>query len=787
MASGYQFKGTDLDDIFEAWRAGDPKAPPVDVAVNWDDLSNRYAPRSLGDRIPAPIDHSFQGTDYRDLFAAKRSVPRFLSPLPWDRTATINAAVYRQPSRPTLTCTIRLTITINRSGTVVIRRTYPAYNSNPEGSTYDDIYAVTDPSLWTDAGPIPNSPYQIRVDAVSGVIPYLGETHSNGVWITPNVTPYYVSMSVALVYTHSQLEGLKTAQSTFRIGVRRSEYPDTNVSTALMNVDLNLLVEPPALQNIGPNWNWGASNHADTNVSQPGGRVKTFQALCRLFIGTDGYYYQQAASTENSGSPPWTVLIAQRLYLRNGFNLADYEVMVTDPQGELTGSPVGVWLPINQNLQYIGKNDVGDENPAGTYNKEIQGTVTFREISTKNWAGLPDNTATTNFRMLCSVVIQPPIVSDWTGVGAWTGEILSSRTVVREPESLALVNIVRIYFFFYPSGVAEAVDNDGNVLQTSRWLPNGANANEYQLWVEYTGGSMFEGNQASGWTTVTSSNVTANIAVGYQHSTAEGTFEQLTQFNVRVRRIANPDDNIVNSATGITRIIVQPAVPLLTPVENYVTWANTYNVSRTVTVGPPPNQIVMPFQVPASRSYTANITRTVAAPTSVGYGGLIALRTTPDGYLLISGARVYYLTSEAGSGAQIAWLDQGTWYQLVSGNVSQYEFRMTNLSGHDVANNPWANWTTFGNPGGNVNPYIGPIVLLGINLTVTTETSTAPTRSGVFRIEVRHKTYPAHYASRDITLTANANLLAYNSGAPGGGGGGGGIDPPNPQPPIVEN
>lgn len=766
MASGYKFQDTDLDELFELWQEGDPKTAPTSNDVESVDFNDRFVDVSVGSPLPYPVGYSvgvndtdLVGIDFSQRFAAKRSVPRYPLPLPWDRNIDLSASVYRQPSRPTLTTQMFFSMSVHRDGSVAISRTYPTYNSEP-GVYGQDSVATT---LWGDAGAEPNSPYQVRFDHLGGLVPTLAFGQPMGEWITLNTAPFNSTVFVGLNYLHAEPAGLKEATSSLRVSVRRSEYPQSNQANAVAGLTFVLNVEPSVYQNIDNNWTLqGGVNDAVTNYHQTSVSVNRYGAHGRVVIGNDGLYTISRAVSTNELITEW-IVNNSRPFVRAGFDVADYEILVDAPNGGIVGVELGQWLSLSTTRTVVANYVLPDTTPPGTYVNETPVVITFREISTKGWAGLPDNTITSNFVIRNTVVIQPPNNSDWSDALAWTGDYLVERSVTRDPEDPNALTIARLVMTFYPDGVSQLLDQSGNLLNTQRWAPVGVNAAEYEMQVVAVSGNAFESNQLGNWTAV-SQPLSATVAVGYQNSSVEGTYESRTNFNVNARRIAATSDSNTNVGSATARIVVAPPIALLTPIDDYDNWAGNYVYERIVQVGPPQNAIRTSgwggtFNNDFSRA------REISAPTQANMESYWKLSSTTDGNIILTRHRFFSHGPVPGTNQFLETTP--TVYSIIDtsiGPAAAYQFRLVFVSGTNTGEG-YTDWTDFGQNG------IEGSRTFGINRVFLAETGTASI-SGTYRLEVRHRQYPSQINDAEqfqfnnsLTLTG-APVVGYDARIP---------------------
>lgn len=715
MSSGYTDQGTDYDVFFESWRSGDPKQSATRVTVNGTDFSDRFVHVNAGSPYPTPIICRVVNVDFSNLFAAKRSVPRYPTPLPWARTADVNVSIYRQPSRPTLGVSVSLSMSVHREGQVAITKTMPVYTSKPGETVTEHIWTSDNPKLWDDAGAAPNSPYQVRFDHISGPVPTLAHGHSLGQWITLNTSPFNATVFNTMTYSHGTIEGLKIATSQLRVSVRRSEWPDSNKADAVLTTNINLTVEPSVYQDTSWNGTYAGSHNLSSNNHQPEGAVNTYTGWVRLTVASNGTFLYQRGISTNAGAVTWTDIKSGQ-WLRNGFSINDYEILVTDPTSGMVGShSFADWLGASTTRTFTSSHSASDGSLPGTYSKDVPGTLTIREISTKNWSGFPDNTASNSFVLQPSVVIQQPVAPDWTGVTAWNSSYVSTATATRTPESPSTTTTSTIWMEFLRNGTAQIKNNQGTIIASSRWHPSGANPDHYEVRVVRVTGGTFASNPLSAFKTITAAVDTVSANVTYSHGSNEGTFETAVTFDVEVRRKAWTAHAVTNRGTATARVVVDAPTAPVWPAS--FPWQGNHVDDRNVAVDPESPSTVI----------TSRLTLTLNA----------------DG------------TSDVRNFAGTV-LSSGRWYP--SGwSAGVFEARIIGTSGAGVVNE-LSSFTSFT---AGSRKY---------EVTVSRSFNDPPNSSGIFpsiTVEVRRAAYHAHSCAVNngnwivrVTTTAPANTLS---------------------------
>lgn len=421
MSSGYA-DGVDIDAMFEPYQAGDPLAPDTGYQSGGVDVKNRFAAVSAGDRIPSNIIYSAAGTNFRDIFAARLSVPRFPNPLPWARTDTISASVYRHTSRAhTLNVYLQARISIGQDGGYFIQRYTPPYNSDPNNVSAPIIVSAAAGTLWP-AGQM--NDFEVLFEHVSGITPTLNNGTPFGVWVSA-ASVAERSIFARMDVNHSSAPATYTNQSSFRIHVRRVQYPATNRANAVYTVNFALTMEQPSLQDNSWNGTF-TSNQADPGIRHtPEGGGNNWAASTRIVFDTDGTWYVQTAT-----SGGWVTQRSGR-WLRAAFSTAaDYEVIMTNPDGSISGG-AGVWHNLGSSRVFQVNRVVNTNSAPGTYTTTGNATFRIREISTRNWAGIVDNFIENSITMSASVTINTPIMllEPVAGFTMWAGTYNVGATV----------------------------------------------------------------------------------------------------------------------------------------------------------------------------------------------------------------------------------------------------------------------------------------------------------------------------------------------------------------------
>jgi hypothetical protein len=758
----------DAEDVYEPIRSGDQRQ--LDAGYdkgNGNDTSDLFTSITQGTALGYNFGYSNSaGVDFTNLYAAKNSVARYPTPLPWDRTTAPTVTVYRQPSRPTLQSYIAVSISIHAEGFVAITQTVSPYNSNPSAPVVTHYYTSGNAKLWTDVAVADSCPYEVRFDVVSGPGPTFAQGGSLGSWLPLNTNPFVYTLGTQLTYAHSQVEGTKTLDSQLRISVRRAEYPVSNTANAILTHDFNLIVEPTIYQDVGWNNVWVALNNAATNYYVPEGQINIYKAAVRFTLTTTGSYLIETAAWKNNDAINWTTVKSGQ-WMRSGFNINDFEALFSATNGSFDGDDVGITLDSYLQLGGVARtlivaHQVSDSTVNGTYSDSMGIRATIRQISTKGWAGLPDNFAENIMTLVPSVTIAPPKVPDWPAF-PWVGNFNDLENWTRNTDDPSGGASCFVLIRFYPDGVSQVWADDGQLLSQGRWAPAGDNPAYYDVIVS---GSGIYSNPLANYGNINGPYVDVVLtAVNYSNSQAHGTYEDYTTFNVTVRRKAYTSHTASGGGQSTSRITVAPMPLLINPPSSYDNWAGTFTNSASVSFGPPPNNIVTPILIPSNISNVVNVPRLVAAPTQVGFGSAVDFKSNVDGTILVTLKKTYHNSSgQSIFGEPIS----STSYQIVSGNVNDYEIRVVYISGPGPTYTDWYSWSNFGNNGA-----LGAGLPYGFNAGSTNDTSSI-TRTDSFRFEVRHKTYNAHIATKNITVVTTANLTAYSGGSGGGGGGGGG-------------
>lgn len=416
MSSGYSDNGVDFDTFFEPWQSGDPKQTPTNISVVGVDFRDRYVHVSAGSPYPQSVGCSVQGVDFSQLFAARLSVPRYPSPLPWARTDTISATIYQQPSRPALTSYVELELRIGRDGSVRVQQVTTPYNSDP--SAYQTTVLRTDPAntLWPNAD---NADFQVRVERLTGMNPSISPAASLGSWFNISAS---ANRFITLRYElpHSTSSGTHTSNNSFRVSVRRAQYPASNTAQATHTANFSIVIEPSVYSTSSFGGNRTVTYDDETYADTSGD--DTYRSAIRLRVLTNRTAVLESAVWRNSESPSWTT-IQTVTWLRNGFSVSDYEILATPSSGSLTSNPASNWVSLGSNRTFLLQNDINSNTTVGMKNQSCTFAIRIREISTKGWSGLPDNfvetTQTWNARV---EVLEPPFTlfpgehDGWAGI-----------------------------------------------------------------------------------------------------------------------------------------------------------------------------------------------------------------------------------------------------------------------------------------------------------------------------------------------------------------------------------
>ena len=401
------------DSLYEPRKSGDATAPVTGYSVAGADLNSKYAPVSMGTALPGVFGYAVAGVDFHQIFAAKNSVPRYPTPLPWVRTIDVEATIYRQPSRAGyLQTALRLSMSIHREGRVLASRTLPQYDANP--GLYQTSAVFNNDQLWADAGASPNSPYQSIFQQVAGsAVSSMSFGQPLGQWLefVQNGIDHQ-TIFTSIGYDHTETEGVKTGSATLAVGVRRKEYPASNIASGNLIVNYKLNVEPSLFQNIGWGGTHTAANLSPDNYQNPAGnRVFKAGLMFRLQGSTWAIY---SAAWRNNQEIPWQ-MIAQGVWLRNSqFPATDFEALFTQVGGAFNGEdsnypmPNG-WVPMSSGaVGFVSILGINEATVQGDYSKHVSVNVRIRQISTKNWPNMPDNFVEAVIRFVPTVQVQRP-------------------------------------------------------------------------------------------------------------------------------------------------------------------------------------------------------------------------------------------------------------------------------------------------------------------------------------------------------------------------------------------
>lgn len=426
MSSGYA-DGVDIDALFEPRQTGDPLAADTGYQVAGVDVKNRFVAVSAGGRIPSNIAYSAAGINFRDIFAARLSVPRYPSPLPWSRTDTISASVYRHASRlSTLNTFVQVRISIGQDGGYFIQRTTPPYNSNPSAYAAATIVSGAAGTLWP-AGEMGD--FQVMVEHLSGIAPTLNNGTTLGTWVSASSVTER-SIFATFNVNHSSSPATYTGQSVLRINVRRVQYPTSNHAVGAYTANFSITMEAPSLESN----NWGgtfSANQTDANIRHtPEGGGINYRSASRIVFDANGTFTVQTSTWNDAITQTWTNQRTGRWLRAGSFAASDYEIFMTNANGNVSGG-TGSWLNLGTSRIFQVERVVNTNSAPNNYYTSGTATFRIREISTKDWAGMVDNFIENTITLDAGVTINQPtmLLQPVSGFTAWAGTYNLSATI----------------------------------------------------------------------------------------------------------------------------------------------------------------------------------------------------------------------------------------------------------------------------------------------------------------------------------------------------------------------
>lgn len=640
--SSYTASGVDLDTIFEPWQTGDPKISADDKYADSGVLRRDvYAPLSLGAKCPADVKYKVGEIDFRDLFAAIGSVPRF-GTIPWDKTIAPAAfPVYRQPSR-NLATQVQINCTVQQDGRYVLRTESPNVHSNPAV-----VNAVVDQGTVWDNSKVPTGvDFEIRFDVVSGSGVTVDAGLGLGTWIRLTSSHAGATARITLGYNHSaQVSNLYALDAQLRISLRRTDYPTTNTTTGVLIAALQLNVLDSLFSDVNT---WGnrtvlAQNTATGNYHNPDANTANFTAAVETRIKLDGTIVQRRSIAGGA----WVETLNTR-WRRDEASVAntDYEVRRTTVSGS-GGTPAtnlteGVWVKVTATEGYFTfTQTTGNSTAPGVHSTQSVQRFEFRQVSTKGYVQnsitLADNFVSADITHRNEITVQQPQSLPWPDLTPWDGVYNRSKTANLNPDApFTLQEFVKVSFTAAGDVV---VTSDGVTLATGRWLPAGStNAQvELQATLSESGSSPVAAvNQLASWTTVTSGEKYLLCSASQVHAIG-GVVKRLVGV-VNLRRKSYPSDLVsvnidLNAAATIT-------APVAYPWPDSSSWGKVWNYTESQKLNPE-----APFDLSGFLRVTVFSTGTLTV--SDEYGNKVSATWLPSG---IANTKVEIMAAFSGSG-----------------------------------------------------------------------------------------------------------------------------------------
>ena len=516
--SGYSYVSSDLDLLLEPIKPGDPKHTELVGAADGRDIdaTDRYAPLTIGAKLLYDTGYLSKTVDFRNIFAAIGSVPRY-GVFPWERTITSGAiSFYRQSSR-TMTTTVDVICRILPTGHAEIQLIKPNVHSHPTNKTYETIFAVTGDPAWDDSIVPAGVDYEIKFDVTSGGGYTLNGGLALGAWHRLASAGSGVTLKGSLSYTHNTTgPGVKTANSTIAISVRRADYPDTNKSTNVMTLKLSATVLDEL---FSPVTNWArvisVVNNRD-NRHNPDRYSATFTTDIKASFNSNGIL-TYSTRVQNSA---WTSSLTTR------WRRADIETSATDFDVKCTArsggggtltNPIASWTQVTGEKVISYRHSVRDDSSVGNHYASQGLTFSIRQRSTRGWAGLADNQVMGNFDFSSRITIIAPPPFPWPDMSSWDGQTSTSRVAALLPETPNRV-IEYIAATFKPDGTVTITDSLSTrvPLASGVWLPSTVSASEVEVSATLSASGTAPANDTndlSSWTTITANKVIRLISV----------------------------------------------------------------------------------------------------------------------------------------------------------------------------------------------------------------------------------------------------------------------------------
>lgn len=118
--------GRTLDDVFEPYDSGTKECPAGEMFINGQDIRDRYAPLSTGEKAP-DVNYHIDNVDITNYFAEIGTVSTWIVPESWNGASFFDGGVEGTGGR--------IILRVNHQGTVTvftgINTTYKEYERNP--------------------------------------------------------------------------------------------------------------------------------------------------------------------------------------------------------------------------------------------------------------------------------------------------------------------------------------------------------------------------------------------------------------------------------------------------------------------------------------------------------------------------------------------------------------------------------------------------------------------------------------------------------------------------------
>lgn len=550
--SGYSSVGIDLDEIFELLRSGDTKyTGDVETANSGIDLRDRYVSVVQGDRIPANMQYTAIGVNYREIFAAKGSVPRFSKPLPWNRSVSVSdATIYRQPSR-LLSANVTLALVIQNDGRVSIVVSKPPIDSNPNGYTNSVIYPLTSTPAW-NVNDIPaGEKIQVRFDIVSGSGATLQGSLAFGTWYDLDSSRVSANLIAKIVYNHyTDATGTKTTNCNVKVTVRRTDYPATNIADGTLSTILALNVLASLFSSTS-NWTKDFSYILNGGAYNPEGNTEDYQVRTRYRIYTDGTL--KILRAINDGSLATVSTTSWRRALGTDADIGDFQVRGSVVSGVAGGVlSDGYWHDIlststgYHDIEFV--HIVGNDKTPGTYTQTAQANLEFRQKSTLNYSTLA-NFVSGRLQATTSIVITGPAELQWPSDFGWP-DLSVQATETKNPGDEHTM-VAQLTGAITPSGVTfTSYNTDGNttsVVGSSHFVPAGLSAGDLEMKIDLnpsgTGEALVKPVGSGVWFDPSSANQTVSVKKTLFTSSDPTSSALTVNGTVSVRRKAYPSQS----------------------------------------------------------------------------------------------------------------------------------------------------------------------------------------------------------------------------------------------------